>query len=305
LTIENTSARVDSTVAESGTLDSLVREGAELISSRFRQNGLTLASGATAVILPDGTVEATSVLTSLSIGEGAKLDIRDNVLIVDYSGTSPEQAIRDKIIEGRGHVGIGNGNWTGAGIMSSSAAAFNALLPEMRSIGYADNASFPLGRYYSFGGRALDDTSVVIALTVTGDANLDGKVDDNDATIIGATYGANHAPTWAHGDFDYSGSIGDDDVTLVGALYKSELAFAGATGPAPPQEVVAGRGTVREALPAARAMPTRSLAGALVDYLLMDRCDGEVARHTGMVDELATHLAEGRRHKRVTLFSSV
>jgi hypothetical protein len=55
-----------------------------------------------------------------------------------------------------------------------------------------------------------------MAFTRTGDANLDGVVNDDDVTIVGATYapGAPNA-VWALGDFDYNGFVDDDDdVTL-------------------------------------------------------------------------------------------
>ena len=113
---------------------------------------------------------------------------------------------------------------------SSNAVAIN---PESRSIGYANNGSLPLGSYSTFRGQPLDATSVVMTFTVTGDADLDGKVDDDDVTIVGATYapGASQ-PHWALGDFDYNGFVDDDDVTLLGALYNTDQAFSH-TSPAP------------------------------------------------------------------------
>jgi hypothetical protein len=87
-------------------------------------------------------------------------------------------------------------------------------------LGYADNASLPLGPYTTFHGATVDDTSVLIAYTRTGDANLDGVVNDDDVTIIGATYAPGVPnPHWALGDFDYNGFVDDDDVTLLGAFY--------------------------------------------------------------------------------------
>jgi hypothetical protein len=61
---------------------------------------------------------------------------------------------------------------------------------------------------------------LLIAYTRTGDANLDGVVNDDDVTIVGATYAPGvPQPSWALGDFDYNGFVDDDDVTLLGALY--------------------------------------------------------------------------------------
>jgi hypothetical protein len=87
----------------------------------------------------------------------------------------------------------------------------------------------PLGAYTTFRGQAVDDTAVLIAYTRTGDANLDGIVNDDDVTIVGATYAPGvGAPHWALGDFDFSGFVDDDDVTLLGAFYNPA---AGAVAP--------------------------------------------------------------------------
>jgi hypothetical protein len=111
------------------------------------------------------------------------------------------------------------------GITSSAAAAANAEEPESRSVGYAENRDLPLGPYTNFYGQAVDDTSVLIAYTRTGDANLDGVVDDMDVTIVGATYAPGvPQPHWAVGDFDYNGFVDDADVTLLGALYDPSAA---------------------------------------------------------------------------------
>jgi hypothetical protein len=179
-----------------------------------------LAGGSCATILPDGTDAATSVLNRLTINDGGTLDINDNALIVDHAGDSPAATIRQKILEGRGGSGIGNATWVGTGITSTKAAQTNATAPDSRSVGYAENALLPLGPYATFRGHAVDATSVLIAYTRSADANLDGVVDDDDVTIVGATYAPTAAqPIWAMGDFDYNGFVDDDDVTLLGALY--------------------------------------------------------------------------------------
>jgi hypothetical protein len=168
----------------------------------------------------------------LTINSGGTLDINDNALILDYTGTSPAATIRGKIVEGRGGAGIGNGKWTGTGITSSTAREVNATMTELRSLGYAENAALPLGAYTTFRGQPVDATSILIAYTRTGDANLDGLVNDDDVTIVGATYAPGvPQPHWALGDFDYNGFVDGDDVTLLGAFYDP----AAAPVPAPRQ----------------------------------------------------------------------
>jgi hypothetical protein len=177
---------------------------------------LTLGDNSQVTLLPGGDV---SVITSLSLGAGATLDLTTGALVVNYSGDSPVATIRDQILSGRGGPGMGAA-WNGAGITSSTAAAANQTAPESRSVGYAENALLPLGRYTDFRGVAVDDTAILIAYTRTGDANLDGIVNDDDVTIVGATYAPGVAGAqWALGDFDYNGFVDDEDVTLLGALY--------------------------------------------------------------------------------------
>jgi polyhydroxybutyrate depolymerase len=180
-------------------------------------------NGGTVAVAPNGTNSATSLIGSLSIaGDGAptaKFDLADNAAIINYTETSPAATVRQQIIAGRGGAGLGKG-WNGMGITSSAAAVANAIDPESRSVGYAENAAMPLGPLTTFHGQPVDDTSLLMAFTRTGDANLDGVVNDDDVTIVGATYSPGVAnAAWALGDFDYNGFVDDDDVTLLGAFY--------------------------------------------------------------------------------------
>ena len=158
---------------------------------------MTLSDNSQLTLLPGGP---TSLLTSLTIGTGRTLDITNNALVIDYTGASPVTAIRDKILSGRGGAGLGKG-WNGTGLTSSTAAQGNQTDPELRAVGYAENALLPLGSYSNFRGLAVDNTAVLIAYTRTADANLDGVVNDDDVTILGANYAPDIArPTWARGD---------------------------------------------------------------------------------------------------------
>ncbi|MEX2141947.1 MAG: proprotein convertase P-domain-containing protein [Pirellulales bacterium] len=209
---------IDSVALPGGTLNTTIAAGGRLTTTRLRQNGLALSGADSRVtVLPGAEV---NLLTSLEMADGSALDISDNALVVDYSGDSPAAAIRDKIIAGRGGPGVGNGTWTGAGLTSSTAAAQNANNPEARSLGYAENAALPLGAYTTFRGQAVDDTAILIAFTPTGDVNLDGLVNDDDTTVLGASYAPSVATAlWELGDFEYNGFVDDDDATLLGAFY--------------------------------------------------------------------------------------
>jgi hypothetical protein len=146
-----------------------------------------------------------------------KLDLTDSGIILDYpdAGPNPAADVRTRIISGRGPAGL-LGTWDGQGITSSTSQA----AADSTSVGYAVNADMPLGPLTEYGGLPVDGSSVIIRHTRIGDANLDGVVNDDDVTIVGAMYAPGVAnAAWGNGDFDYNGFVDDDDVTLLGALY--------------------------------------------------------------------------------------
>jgi hypothetical protein len=214
---------------------------------------------------PGAAALGTSIVTALSIAgdssPAATFDLSDNALVIDYTSTSPADTVRRQIIAGRGGAGLGQG-WDGMGITSSAAATANASNPESRSLGYGDNSTLPLGPLATFAGQAIDDTSVVIAFTRTGDANLDGVVNDDDVTILGATYAPLlPQPHWALGDFDYNGFVDDDDVTLLGAFYNPSAPPLAALAPPAPANA-AGFTAVPE--PASLILLLAGLAGLAI-----------------------------------------
>ena len=197
--------------------------GTTNIGASLRLGTLSVGDGATARITAGGVKNV--VTNTLTIAGGTTptgtLDVTDNAVVVDYpdAGPNPAADIRAQIISGRGAPGL-IGTWDGKGITSSTSAA----APDSTSVGYAVNGEMPLGAVGTFRGETVDPSSVLIRHTRIGDANLDGVVNDDDVTIVGAVYapGVPNA-NWANGDFDYNGFVDDDDVTLLGALYNPGL----------------------------------------------------------------------------------
>jgi hypothetical protein len=206
----------------SGTSASLIKAGAGTLTvNNVRVNALAINGGKVAIAEDD--TPSTPVVGALTIAGGASptatFDIANSAAVVDYTGTSPVQTVRDQILSGRGGPSFG-APWTGPGITSSTVATINATESESRSVAYADNGALPLGPYANFRGQDVDATSVLLVYTRTGDANLDGVVNDDDVTILGATYAPGFPQAeWALGDFDYNGFVDDDDVTLLGVFY--------------------------------------------------------------------------------------
>lgn len=229
-----------------------------LTVNSIRAPELSLKWG-TVKIAPNGDSDGTSLFNAISL-MGGTLDLTNNAAVIDYSGSSPIAAIRQQIGSGRGGPGLGK-NWDGQGITSSTAAAAE---PESRSVAYAENSSLPLGPYSSFRGQPVDDTAVLMTYTRTGDANLDGVVNDDDVTIVSATYlpGVPN-PHWALGDFDYDGFIDEDDVTLLGVFYDPS---------ATPLGVPEALSAVAVPEPAGWLMLALGVVGAALTLLRRSRC---------------------------------
>ncbi|MEX2138730.1 MAG: PEP-CTERM sorting domain-containing protein [Pirellulales bacterium] len=222
VTVTPAASNLSITGAVTGTSASLTKAGAGTLTvNQLRATGLTINAGKV-VVASDGTPD-TPVVGSLSIAGGAAptatFDLTNNAAVVDYTGASPVATVRQQILAGRGAPGFG-APWTGMGITSSTVATVNVAESESRSVAYAENAGLPLGAYTNFRGQPVDATSILMVYTRTGDANLDGLVNDDDVTILGATYAPGvPQPDWTLGDFDYNGFVDDDDVTLMGVFY--------------------------------------------------------------------------------------
>ena len=162
-----------------------------------------LASGVTqgsqSSNVPVSAPTSNVVLTSLSIGNSATLDITNNHIIVDYSGTDPISSIAALITSG-----FNNGAWTGTGITSTTAQS-NA---GSYGIGYADAAD-------SGNPAGLSAGQIEIMYTLLGDANLDGKVNGADFTLMAANFNDSVAHGWDKGDFNYDGAVNGTDFVLM------------------------------------------------------------------------------------------
>lgn len=166
------------------------------------EDNVTLGSqsGNTPITAPTSNVN----ITSLAISGNGTLDIGNNHIIIDYgSGPDPISSIVSLIIQGRA-----GGTWTGTGITSSDAEANSANY----GIGYADSADpgDPAG---------LSSGQIEIMYTLLGDANLDGKVNGADFTIMAANFNQSVTNGWDQGDFNYDGSVNGGDFVLLAANF--------------------------------------------------------------------------------------
>jgi hypothetical protein len=224
ITVSEAQSTLSITAEINAAAVTLTKAGAGTLSlGRLRAGGLSINDGKVS-LLPGGSAGA-SVVGTLSIaGDAAPtatFDLTDRSAVIDFpaAGTSPAATVREQILAGRGSTGLGPA-WNGPGITSSTAQADTATSPNSTSVGYAVNSEMPLGAISMFGGQPVDPSSVLVGYTRTGDANLDGVVNNDDVTIVGASYAPGFAkPSWALGDFDYNGFVDNDDVTLLGVFY--------------------------------------------------------------------------------------
>jgi hypothetical protein len=162
------------------------------------QNILADALNVTAgsvVILPKATPNSpagTSVLETLAIAPDARLDLTNNSLILNYTGTSPIATVRSY---------LKTGSDSGNGILTSSGTA------SLR-IGYAEASDLSIG---TFAGQNVDTTAIVMELTLAGDADLDLTVDSIDFNRFIAGYGISTDATWTSGDFNYDAKVNTID----------------------------------------------------------------------------------------------
>ena len=110
--------------------------------------------------------------------------------------------------------GFDGGNWAGMGIPSTNAAADTTHLT---AIGVIQNNQSGTALYTStnlFDGITPSTKDILVKYTYYGDANLDGKVDASDYSLIDNGY-LNHLTGWYNGDFNYDGVVNGSDYTLI------------------------------------------------------------------------------------------
>ena len=205
------------TVSLSATAASLGTTSFALSNIQSRQLTLGNSLDSLTVTGTSATLSGTTRLAALSLSgplsaPTAKLDLTNNALIVDYTGSTPYATIRDYVKSARN-----GGLWTGNGLTSSTALANPG-----HGIAVVDNASFSTPRT-SFMGESVDASSILVRYTWVGDNNMDGNVDvENDGLAF--LVGLNGSGTgWSFGDYNYDGvtDVENDGLAFLIALNTS------------------------------------------------------------------------------------
>ncbi|HYO09042.1 MAG TPA: PQQ-dependent sugar dehydrogenase [Tepidisphaeraceae bacterium] len=162
----------------------------------------------------------TRVVQQLAMGTGARLDIGESRLGVDYgTPASPRGSLIGSTYTGLSGLiqsGRNGGAWNGTGIITSAAAAAPPNL--LTSIGL-EEAEFVLGisgnQTTLWQGMPVDATTVLLKYTYSGDADLNGKVDGDDYFVVDQAMASSSAWGWWNGDFDHNGRLNGDDYFLI------------------------------------------------------------------------------------------
>jgi hypothetical protein len=126
----------------------------------------------------------------------------------------------------QGYNLAGGGNWAGTGGITSSAAAGDSS--HLTALGVIQNnqsgsplytAANPFDTYTPGAG------DILVKYTYFGDANLDGKVDGSDYSLIDAGYASQGLLTgWYNGDFNYDGVVDGSDYALIDNAFNNQTA---------------------------------------------------------------------------------
>jgi hypothetical protein len=204
-----------------------------------RAAGLAVTGGSAKISAKGSANSAagTSVVQSLSISNGASLDLTNNSAVVDYTG-----AVGTLVGDVRGHLLAGR-------LTSSSSDATHRL-------GYGDNAVLNKA---TFGGQTVDTSSVLIKFTYGGDTNLDGQVDVTDLGAL-ATSWQTSAP-WTGGDFNYDGFVDVSDLGILATDW--QLGVGSPLGPGSLDAAMAAVGLSNVSVPEPASVGLIGLAGLM------------------------------------------
>jgi hypothetical protein len=161
----------------------------------------------------------------------------------------------------------GGANWNGSGGITSSSAAADSH--HLMALGVIQNNQSGTAIYMAanlFDGTVPGASDILVNFTYFGDANLDGKIDGSDYSLIDAGYASHGSFTgWYNGDFNYDGSIDGSDYALIDNAFNNQ-------GLASSSSAMSLSATIT-ALPAVTAVPEPSvLAGVFVGGVAAVNC---------------------------------
>ena len=181
--------------------------------AHVRQNSLTV-NGGTVKINPSGAANGVSVVNTLSINSGGKLDLTNNELIVKSIGVGTASGGVYNGVSGMIQSGRNNGGWGGSGIITSQTTAIAGNLTTLGVASAAQAKGIGATDTAVWNGQTVTGGDTLVMYTYGGDANLDGKINVDDYGRIDFAVPLGIAG-WSNGDFNYDGKINVDDYGII------------------------------------------------------------------------------------------
>jgi fibronectin-binding autotransporter adhesin len=214
------------TQANSGTL-AFAPNYSSGIQTINLSGGLNISNGALVQVNAALTTSTRSLMvtSAISLGTTGKLDLANNDLDVQSGSLSAVTALVAH--------GFNGGTWNNTGgIVSTSAASSPARLTALGVIQNNQSGTALYTASNPFDGTTPGVGDVLVKYTYYGDANLDGKVDGSDYSLIDNAYEmegwVNGVETgtpisgWFSGDFNYDNNIDGSDYTLIDNAFNSQ-----------------------------------------------------------------------------------
>ena len=144
----------------------------------------------------------------------ARLDLNNNDLLVQNGSLATLTAL----VASGFNAGAQNGN----GIFSTAAANNASHVTTLGVIqNSVDGTTTGTTLYPGFDGLQTGLLPTSHKIHLLGDANLDGKVDGSDYSLIDSGF-LTHATGWRNGDFNYDGTINGSDYTLIDNAFNTQ-----------------------------------------------------------------------------------
>jgi len=203
--------------------------------ARQHLRALNVSGGS--VTVGSGVTVSTKLLAVSGTGT---LDLQDGKMIVDYPAVSPYTGIKSLLASGK---------------LTSS------MLSADRVIGFGEASdlysSFPASLF----GESVDSTSVVMALTIPGDATLDGSVNSADFNLLISKYGRTSGARWTQADFTGDGKVNSQDFNVLAGRFGQSMPVGAALGTVVPEPAAVALTLLAGTLSLLR--PRRRLSGLL------------------------------------------
>jgi PKD repeat protein len=204
---------------------SVARNSTLNLSGSHRFRSLSIDSNGRVNVLPGG--DKVLMAGSIGLSSGASLDLADNDLVL--TGTATTRTALLAQVAGWIKAARGSrGDWSGAGVTSSSAKANKQTGLALILNDKNGSAILP-----SFSGCSVGANDILVKYTWNGDVNLDGVVDAADYFLVDSGF-LTQQGQYRNGDLNLDGQVDASDYFLIDSAFLAQTGVLATREPAPP-----------------------------------------------------------------------